>query len=176
MLSVNKTGMAALLISGMFMVPGVACADTVSPTATVTFSGTFVAPTCTMDSKTVAVDLGMVPVGDFTGPGTVVATTPFTLGFSNCDEGAVVVVSATGTPADGKADDFQNDGSAGHNVAVEIKSGETVMDAGGLNTVEQTAEDGVVKFPFTANMVQPGGSAPVPGAVTSVVTLNVAYR
>lgn len=173
----QKCVLTAALFLSSFLIQNSAQAEVKIVNDTIVFSGTFVAPTCTPDQTTAAVELGKVPVSAFTGNNTIVATKDFTVSFSECDKDTTVNLSASGTQDINTQDAFLNTGSAGHNVAIKIKNGDTFLDAKGSNVVTTKAsEDGLASFDFIAQMIQSGDNVPDTGKVTALVTLNASYE
>lgn len=175
----KKYVLTAALVVISFLTENNAGAEVKVLSDTIVFSGEFIAPTCVPDALDTAVELNKVSQTAFTGKNTVVATKDFSIGFHECDKGATVHLTASGTKDITDDSAFLNMGSAGHNVAVRLKQkdSDSFMDAKGENAIESTAsDDGVATFDFTAQMIQPGDGIPVPGKVNAAITLNASYE
>ncbi|HEY3987419.1 fimbrial protein [Cedecea sp.] len=175
MFNMKKTGVAAFIGSALLVAAmGAQAQDAV----TVNVTGQVVDSTCTLDQKAdgVAIDLGQAAVADFAGVGIPAASKDFSLDFHDCGDSVnTITVAANGSADADDANGYASTGDAA-NVAVELKSGDTFMDAAGVNTVPVTLADGAGSLPFTASMVQSNATAPTVGSVASVVTLNVDYK
>ncbi|MDR5856696.1 fimbrial protein [Caballeronia sp. LZ062] len=149
--------------------------------ATLTFTGTIILPTCTVDpsSVTQTIPLGTARTTDFAGVGDVKNATPFNLKLNNCAANTAVSMTINGT-ADTVQSVLKNTGTATQ-VGVQLLKAVNVGDTSGSPiTLNTSATIGTVDatnaltIPMVAQFYRLGTMTG--GTVSAAATVNFAYN
>lgn len=155
--------------------------NTTYPDATISFSGTFIQPTCTVDSSTVnqTIALDTAQVTSFTSVGSVANPKAFNMLLDNCAPNTQVTMTVTGT-MDTATSVLKNTGTAAQ-VGVQILQAGSVGATTGtpvvlnsainLGTVDATNS---MTIPFVAQYY--GLGTVTPGTVSATATVNFTYN
>jgi len=149
--------------------------------ATITFTGTFLPPTCTIDSasQNQTVNLGSVPISGFAAVGSTANPTPVSLNLVSCAPGTNVTMTVAGT-MDTVPSVLQNTGSAtavGVQILRAASAGATTGTPVTLNSaINLGVVDGTnaMTVPLVAQFYRLGTMGA--GTVTATATVNFTYN
>jgi major type 1 subunit fimbrin (pilin) len=149
--------------------------------ATIAFMGTFLQPTCELDSSSASqtIDLGRASVVDFAAVGSTGNPKPFSLNLTNCLAGTQVTMTVNGT-MDTVPSVLQNTGTASR-IGVQLLQASaagsttgtplTLNGAVNLGTVGST---NAMTIPMVAQFYRLGTLGA--GSVTATATVNFTYN
>jgi major type 1 subunit fimbrin (pilin) len=155
--------------------------NTTNPDATISFTGTFVQPTCTVDSSTAnqTITLATAAITSFTAVGSTTNPIAFNMILDNCVPTTQVTMTVSGT-IDTVASVLKNTGTAAQ-VGVQIlQAGSVGATSGTPITLNSAINLGVVNstnsmtIPFVAQYYQLG--TVTAGTVAAIATVNFTYN
>ncbi len=134
---------------------------------------------CTLGSKTIAVNMGSVPISSFKGPGTAQPSfrdRAFSIPLT-CPTGVSINVQIDGTAHDPAQGMLKLDAgpSSATGVAVQVLYDDKPLELAKRFKWQETDADGTYEIPFKARYVQTESSVK-PGAANASATFTVTYQ
>lgn len=137
---------------------------------------TFVAPACTVTTKSITVALPPVSSATFNGVGSVAGTTPFAIGLT-CSSGTTLRIQLdTSAPVAGKPGVIAPSAGGAKRVGVQLLDGTgTPVDFGSAQVVGATP-NGNLSVNYFARYFQTGAAAVGAGVVQASATFTLSYQ